>query len=201
MTNTYNGASQDTGELELELRVLPGVMSVSMEPPGPDRSARVVVVALSPAKSLKDDVAQIAQLHLIDAVVEIVDPRAGGRATEPAPASERRVVLRRSEFIGDDGVSEVMLASDHGEGTGRVPMGPLIGGAAATLEALAQLGVHCPYYLQSASRVSAMRDAPVVVILRPLDGGSERVGVALAESDIEASSRATLNAVNRKLTR
>lgn len=73
MTTTPPASAHDAGDLEFELRVLPGVVSVGVVPPDMDRSARVTVVVRGAGAALHDEVAQLVQRHQGGASVEIVD--------------------------------------------------------------------------------------------------------------------------------
>lgn len=134
------------------------------------------------------------------------------------PGDPARVMLVGATFDADRGVSEVTLSSRGSRGTGRVPAGPLVGGAQATLVALGALGREVPFYLVSAERVRSLPNEPAVVVLAPRQdpgggteersrgeaggaagGAGERIGVAGAPTDVEAASRAALAALNRFL--
>lgn len=122
----------------------------------------------------------------------------------PTEGRRDRVGLLRAEFDPLRGLSEVSLTFHGARGTGRVPAGPLAGGAQATLVALGALGVELPFYLFSAERAHGIPGEPVVVVLAARHGTDrlqvgERIGVATGADEVEASSRATLGALNRYL--
>jgi hypothetical protein len=234
--------------LELELRLLPGVVYVSMATP-------VVVVSSAPFDSLYDQVQKAVhaclphvavQLHTLSdghslparaeraqeggpygrehangngngaAHAEDAGPPRAISATAPGgPAAaslgsggDARVSLLGAAFDVAQGTSEVSIAIGAARGTGRAAAGPLAGGAQATLNALEALAIDVPFYLVSAERAHGVPGEPVVVVLAPkrttatTAGGSvERLGVAAGADDVEASSRATLGALNRHLAR
>jgi hypothetical protein len=130
----------------------------------------------------------------------------GSADPEERGSDSPRVVLLSATFDADRGVSEVSLALGGARGTGRVPAGPLAGGAQATLVALGALGRDVPFYLVSAERARGTADEPVVVVLAPRrsgdavpSGAGERIGVAAGTDDVEAASRSALSALNRYL--
>lgn len=231
--------------LELELRLLPGVVSVSMATP-------VVVISSAPSETVREQVARLVHARLPHATVQLLtlsdgrpvltpperaaDPGVYGRehtngngsARADEPGSPRaisatapggpdagslgvkgnsRVTLLGAAFDAAQGTSEVSIAVGQARGTGRAAAGPLAGGAQATLNALEALAIDVPFYLVSAERAHGVPGEPVVVVLAPkgsggnIGGAVERLGVAAGSEDVEASSRATLGALNRHLAR
>jgi hypothetical protein len=181
--------------LELELRMLPGVVSVGMGTP-------VVVVARSASDALYDQALRLVLRHLPQTSIRLLslptETAVGGTPatdvvperhhvgitgiTEPQPHASRaisatapggaatgaaRVVLLDASFDIAHGMSEVSLAFGTARGTGRAPAGPLAGGAQATLNALSALGMDVPFYLVSAERAHGVPSQPVVVTLAP----------------------------------
>lgn len=117
-----------------------------------------------------------------------------------------RVELAGARFDGEQGLSEIVLSRGRIRTNGKAPAGPLAGGAQATLHALRALGFDVPFYLVSAERVRSVPGEPVVVMLAPRGdgvaaGAGERIGIASSGEDVEGAGRATLNALNRFLSR
>src|SRR5579863_1706763 len=237
---------ESPSSLELELRLLPGVLCVAMTTP-------VVVISSSTPAALHDQVMRAVRARLPHASVRLLTvtddasaPRTPQRAADASPyrgangngsggahpegsgaphaisatgprpssASARagdvgaRVSLLDATFDAERGTSEVSLSLGAARGTGRAAAGPLAGGAQATLNALEALAIDVPFYLVSSERVHGVPGEPVVVVLAPKrsggadDGGTaERLGVASGGDDVEASSRATLGALNRHLAK
>jgi hypothetical protein len=103
-------------------------------------------------------------------------------------------------FQREGGVSEVHLSYEGQLGTGLSVSGPLIGGAEATLAALRDLGYEIPCYLMAVNNVHTSTGWPVIVTFRSLADGSERIGIAQAEGELESAAKATLDALNRYLS-
>ncbi len=203
MTAVVRQPAMELGDLELELRLLPGAVGVALVQADDGSASRVTLLAVSPGPSLAEEAAQLALAHGMEAPLDVVDlGEVAEVATPPSPTRrDHRVALVRADFLSDTGVCEVELSAGEIRGVGRAAYGPLIGGAVATLDALRQVGMDPPFYLLSACRVSVVPDAPTVVVLRPVAGGKDRIGIAHREHDVESASRATLSAVNRDLTR
>ncbi len=189
--------------LELELRMLPGVVSVGMGTPVVvvsgtasevlyDQALRLVLRRLPQASirllGLSDETAAPGTAPAADVALRRgredlagtpVPQRSASRAisaTAPgkaAAAGAARVVLLGASFDVAHGTSEVSLAFGAARGTGRAPAGPLAGGAQATLNALSALGVDVPFYLVSAERAHGVPGQPVVVALAPKRTGAE----------------------------
>jgi hypothetical protein len=184
-------------DLELELRLLPGVVHVGFSSVDEDRSIAVVVVALEAESDLLATAERLARAYRTAATVEIVTIR-GGAATatdEPAATTGERVRLVTARYDPTGSECEVTLSLSEQAGVGRASDGPLIGTAAATLEALSALGFSLPVQLVSVSTKSGVANSPVRVILG--EGDDAWVGIAQAGSDPESASRATLDAFNR----
>jgi hypothetical protein len=183
-------------DLELELRLLPGVVHVGFSSVDEDRSIGVVVVALVAEPDLLATAERLARAYRTAATVEIItigEPIQ--EAGEPSFARERvRLVTARYDPTASS--CEVTLALSEQSGVGHASDGPLIGTAAATLEALSALGLALPVRLVSVSTKSGVDNSPVRVILG--DGGDDAwVGIAQGRSESESASRATLDAFNR----
>ncbi len=184
-------------DLELELRLLPGVIHVGFASADEDRSVDVVVVALQPESDLSATAEKLARSYRTAATVEIlvVGEAAAAVAAEPAPTARQRVRLVTARYDPTGTECEVTLTLDERAGVGRSTDGPLIGTAAATLHALSALGLALPVQLVSVSTQSGVTNSSVRVILGK--GDEAWVGIARADSDPESASRATLDAFNR----
>jgi len=181
-------------DLELELRLLPGVIHVGFASVDEDRSVDVVVVALQPESDLSATAEKLARSYRTAATVEILVVGEAAAASAEPPSRERvRLVTARYDPMGTE--SEVTLSLEERAGVGRSADGPLIGTAAATLEALSALGLPLPVQLVSVSTQSGVTNSPVRVIIG--EGDDAWVGIARGGSDPESASRATLDAFNR----
>ena len=181
-------------DLELELRLLPGVIHVGFASVDEDRSVDVVVVALQPESDLSATAEKLARSYRTAATVEILVVGEAAAASAEPPSRERvRLVTARYDPMGTE--SEVTLSLEERAGVGRSAAGPLIGSATATLEALSALGLPLAVQLVSVSTQSGVTNSPVRVIIG--EGDDAWVGIARAGSDPESASRATLDAFNR----
>jgi len=189
------GGPDQRGELELELRLLPGVVNVGSTAEG------VTVVALDPTPSLVEAATRTARLHSVEVPVSVVALSSPDRR----PALGGRVALLGVAFDAATGTVQVELAHHDRRGTGQATSGPVVGAAEATLAALSDLGADVPFYLQAAgpagSPVTTGPEPTVLVVLcsRGHDALGERIGVARGSSQEEAAARATLAALNRFL--
>jgi hypothetical protein len=186
-------------ELELELRLLPGVVNVGFGIPEPSGHVAVTIVALEHEPELERTATRMARAFRSAATVEIVDRTP--RAEPPQQATvivgpDERVALLEST-IDRDGQAEVQLSWKGGSATGIGTGGALIGPAQATLGALEGLGIEVEARLASVSTGRGVPNSPVRVILRVEPGGPEFVGIAQGASEPESSARATLAAFNR----
>jgi hypothetical protein len=183
-------------DLELELRLLPGVINVGFGSVDDDRSVEVILVAVHPEPDLSATAERLARAYRTAATVEIVTV---GDAVDAAPElgspDDDRVRLVTARYDPDGPECEVTVALLDRIGVGRATDGPLLGAAAATLQALSSLGLTLPAHLVSVSTQSGVANSPVRVILG--DGDDAWVGVAQADSEPESASRATLDAFNR----
>lgn len=185
--------------LELELRLLAGVICVGATFDEDGRASHLSVVGVDPAPGLVDTVTDLARSHGIDAAVEVVD---FDELVEPGSIrtinpSEGRIVLEGAVHDAESGSTEVHLCHDDRKAVGRSVNGPMVGAAEATLDAVGRLGLPVPGYLFTVSRTGGGAGAPIMVVLRPRRGGANCVGLARAASEPEAASRAALSALNR----
>lgn len=191
----------DRAQLELELRLLPGVVNV-----GTAADGALTVVALEPGASLAEVATRTTQLHAVEAPVSVVDLSPSARR-DNGTGHRGRVALLRAGFDPATGTTEVELAHRQRHGSGLAASGPVVGAVEATLAALRDLGVEVPFYLLGAGPPGSPAVAgpvPVVlVVLRPVGTSAtpgERIGVARGASEEEAAARATLAALNRFLS-
>jgi hypothetical protein len=183
-------------DLELELRLLPGVINVGFGSVDDDRSVEVILVAVHPEPDLSATAERLARAYRTAATVEIVTvDDAVDAAAELGSLDDDRVRLVTARYDPDGPECEVTVALLDRIGVGRATDGPLLGAAAATLQALSSLGLTLPAHLVSVSTRSGVANSPVRVILG--DGDDAWVGVAQADSEPESASRATLDAFNR----
>lgn len=181
-------------DFELELRSLPGVLNVALERNDADGVGSVTLLVYGPNAQETETVAQqIATLYFPQARIIV---ESANEELKPA-AGSARVVLERAEFDVQGGGCEVELSFAGRHVVARTGSGPLIGGAEATLVALADLGFDIPFTLLSVTNVTALRSWPVIVALRSRESGDDRFGVAQADEDVIAAAKATLDALNR----
>jgi hypothetical protein len=185
--------------LELELRRLPGVMGIGYSDEGDTVVLHVLaeVPSTGPAE-LRRQVSQRARAHLDKPlVIELED--VAGRGPVRRPARVRLEGVRVDGLSGDLDV-HVGLGARRVVGRGRA--GSPADAAAATLDALAELGAELPFRIDAAT--AALRHSPdhaVVVVLEPDSRSPKLYGVARASTMEEAAARATLHALNRYLSR
>lgn len=184
-------------DFELELRSLPGVLNVGFERDDDGGVTAVTLVTNAPNREEITTVAeQIAALYypearvVVDDVNRLTEATLGGRGGA-------RAALVRADCDATSGACEVVLNFAGRLATGRAASGPLIGGVEATLAALRQLSFEIPFTLLSVSHMIAVRNWPVVVVLRSTQGGQDRFGIAQSDNDVLAAARATLSAINR----
>jgi hypothetical protein len=209
-------------DLELELRKLPGVHSAGFEErddvlliqlhAGPERSEQPLPVAAT----------RIAARHSDRPVaVEVVRWRdAPAHAPLPAPAapavtsgtgeggdgegeeeSTRPRLLAVLAFPDTDEV-EVHLILDGRRTIGRAPGSRgLVGVAEATIEALSGFGADFEPKPRWARPLEPNGDDTMVLIAVAIDDDDvARYGLAVGASSIDATARATLDALNRRLS-
>jgi hypothetical protein len=182
-------------DFELELRSLPGVLNVGINH---RESGEVDAVVLSvrnqDPETVRESAVQVTSLYYPDASV-ILEEAVGVQQLRSEVTA--RITLARFEFNEHDGISEVHLTYAGKTGVGRAGSGPLIGGSEATLGALRDLGHVIPFYLMGVTKVETVVGHSVIVALRSLSSDDDRMGIALAEGDLESSAKATLDALNR----
>ena len=187
--------SRTEEDFELELRALPGVVSVGLTyRDNGDVDAVALVVSGEDAAATHSVARQIASLYFPDARVSVE-----GTMVPPSSDDGSRVALVRANLRDEDGSCEVELRHGERVGVGSASSGPLIGGAEATLAALRQLGYEIPFSLMAVNSVATLKQWPVLVTLRSLVGEGDRFGVASAEEETAAAAKATLDALNRYL--
>lgn len=188
-------------ELELELRLLAGVISVGATFDDSGRALSLSVVAIDPRPDLSEVATEIAHGHGVETTVDVIafDELVSPAPIRPLTESEGRIALSGAEHDPDSGTTVVHLSYGGRESAGRSTNGPLVGAAEATLGAAVDLGVPAVAYLFSVSRVAGKPGSPVTAVLRPRRGGGNCVGTARGGTDTEAACRATLCALNRLL--
>jgi hypothetical protein len=183
-------------DFELELRSLPGVVSVGFNRGDGGAVAGVTLLVRTQATTeVHTGATQIASYYP-DASVTVEAAKSGTGREVPGS----RVALVDVNFSEADGVSEVRLNYDGRIGIGREGSGPLIGGADATLSALRDLGFVVRFYVLTVAKVDTAVGPAVIVTLRSLSEDDDGIGIARAEGDLASSARATLDALNRHLT-
>ncbi len=213
--------SSRLGELELELRLLPGVVNVGLTGSDPDRSRplAVTLVVLDPDPTTAQRATRIAALRGFEGtVVDVLtigqtgsEPQANtddapprathhGTSTTRTSDGDERIALLVAEFVPETGTTSVSVRRGDKVGCGRSELGPLVGSAEATLRAVADLGAAVPLYLDSVSTLHRSADTPVRVILRQASttgSGPRFIGIAQTGLPTESASRATLSALNQ----
>jgi hypothetical protein len=186
-------------DFELELRSLSGVMNVEIRHrENGDVDAVTLITHGQDPSALRVMATQIVNLYYTDASVIVED---ASRAMAPRVAEASRVALVRAEFHAGSGQCEVELSFQGKTGTGRAGSGQLFGGAEATLAALRDIGFSLPFYLLTVVSVATVRGWPVIVTMRPFAEGADMFGIAQAESDVTSAAMATLDSLNRFLSK
>ncbi|MHB1088462.1 MAG: hypothetical protein ACYC19_06840 [Acidimicrobiales bacterium] len=184
-------------DLELELRSLPGVLSVSITYSDHGDAEEVTLLVIGPdLDSTRSEARLILSLYYPEATLVVEE------ATDAVVQLNRdhsRVAILDAELDSSTGTVQVALHYNGRTGSGRSGSGPLIGGADATLSALRDLGIEVPFSLLSVNSVSLMNRWPVVVTLRSTRSDTDRMGIALADGELLSSVKSTLNALNRFL--
>ncbi len=194
--------NEGLAELELELRLLPGVLNVGFGPEEQGGHVAISVVALGPEQDLELVATRVARAFRQSATIEIVDVSppeqpAPKLSSLPATVSDERVSLVESRIDETTGEATVVLSWMGNSANGRSASGTLVGPAVATLQALAGLGIALDARLASVSSGQGMVNPPVRVVLRSERGDAEFIGVARSKSEAESAARATLAAFNR----
>lgn len=189
--------SRTEEDFELELRLLPGVISVGKSRcDNGDIDVVTLVVNSMDTVATQGAATQIASLYFPSATIVLED---ANQALASQRADTSRVVIMSTDYDAADGFCFVQLSFNGRRGGGRAGSGPLIGGAEATLVALRDLGYEIPYSLMTVTNVTNGRDWPVIVTLRSLANGADRFGIARHDDDLIAATKATLNSLNRTL--
>jgi len=186
-------------EMELELRLLPGVVNVGLGPLDPSGHVAVTVVAFEPEPDLEITATRLARGFQTAATIEVIDLSPPGRPGPTAGTrfvSDERVALVVSS-VDEAGQAAVELSWMGARATGAGAGGVLIGPARATLGALRGLGIEIDAVLASVSTGRGVANSPVRVILRSEQSGDEFVGIAQGTSLPESAARATLAGFNR----
>jgi hypothetical protein len=192
--------SNGLAELELELRLLPGVLNVGFGPVETTGHVAVSVVALDPEPDLERVATRVTRAFRSSAAIEIIDLSPPGRAAPPAAralSSDERVALVDSAIDEATGQAVVVLSWMGSSASGAATAGALIGPAMATLRALDGLGIAVAANLSSVGTGQGLANPPVRVILRSEHDETEFVGIARGGSAPESAARATLAAFNR----
>ncbi len=186
-------------DFELELRSLSGVMNVEIRHrENGDVDAVTLITHGQDPSALRVMATQIVNLYYTDASVIVED---ASTALAPRAAAPVRVALVRAEFFAETGQCEVELSVQGRTGVGRAGSGPLFGSAEATLSALRNLGYNLPFYLLTVVSVATVRGWPVIVTMRPFADGADMFGIAQADNDVVSAAMATLDSLNRYLSR
>lgn len=186
-------------DFELELRSLSGVMNVEIRHrENGDVDAVTLITHGQDPSAIRVMATQIVNLYYTDASVIVED---ASRALAPRDTQPVRVALVRAEFHAASGNCDVELFFSGKTGYGRAGSGQLFGGAEATLAALRDLGYNLPFYLLTVISVATVRGWPVIVTMRPFADGSDMFGIAQADNDVTSAAMATLDALNRFLSK
>lgn len=184
-------------DLELELRSLPGVLSVSIAYSDRGDAEVVTLLVIGPElDSTRSEAQLILSLYYPEATLVVEE---ANDAVIQLSREHSRVAILDAELDQSSGTVQVLLHYNGRTGSGRSASGPLIGGADATLSALRDLGLEVPFSLLSVNSVSLMNRWPVVVTLRSTRSDADRMGIALADGELLSSVKSTLNALNRFL--
>jgi hypothetical protein len=186
-------------DFELELRSLSGVLNVEIRhrENGDVDSVTLVTLGQDPS-AIRVMATQIVNLYYAEASVIVEDAT---KALTPREIQAVRVALVRAEFNQASGNCDVELSFSGRAGLGRAGSGQLFGGAEATLAALRDLGYNLPFYLLTVISVATVRGWPVIVTLRPFSDGADMFGIAQADNDVTSAAMATLDALNRYLSK
>jgi hypothetical protein len=186
-------------DFELELRSLSGVLNVEIRHrDNGDVDAVTLIVTGQDPSAIRVMATQIVNLYYTEATVIVED---ASKAISPREVQAVRVALVRTDFNTENGSCEVELSYSGRMGVGRAGSGQLFGGAEATLAALRELGYNIPFYLLTVMSVATVRGWPVIVTLRPFSEGADMFGIAQSDDDVAGAAMATLDALNRFLTK
>jgi hypothetical protein len=205
-------------DLELELRKLPGVHSAGFEErddvlliqlhAGPERSEQPLPVAATRIAARHSDrpvAVEVVRWRDAPGRVAVQAPPAAPAVTsgegEAEAESTRPRLLAVLAFPDTDEV-EVHLILDGRRTIGRAPGSRgLVGVAEATIEALSGFGADFEPTPRWARPLEPNGDDSLVLIAVAIDDDEvARYGLASGASSIDATARATLDAVNRRLS-
>jgi hypothetical protein len=209
-------------DLELELRKLPGVHSAGFEErddvlliqlhAGPERSEQPLPVAATRIAARHSDrpvAVEVVRWRDAPAHAPLPAPAApavtsgtsGGGDGEGEEESTRPRLLAVLAFPDTDEV-EVHLILDGRRTIGRAPGSRgLVGVAEATIEALSGFGADFEPKPRWARPLEPNGDDTMVLIAVAIDDDDvARYGLAVGASSIDATARATLDALNRRLS-
>lgn len=176
--------------LELELRRLPGVALVGFTTGDDTTVVRLFTVGDVEMPALRAEADRLCAAHLdVPVVVDIEGP------PRPARVKLLHVVVTDAE---DDSEVEVHLAYQGVRTVGRAQSAGPVGGAQATLDALARLGAPVPFRIEAAATFDHAGGEGVMVVLGSAQCG-DRFGAAMAHGLEQAAARAALHALNRYL--
>lgn len=181
--------------LELELRRLPGVLSVGyVERHGEPPVLRLLAPDPADRDKVRHEAMQLAKSHLEDPIAIEIDD-----TVRLSVASRTERVQLLSVRPADSNEVEVHLGFGRRRTIGRGVGTSLAGAAEATIAALDGLGARIPFQVKAAAPLGPLLTDVVVVVLRSIEPGQERFGVASSTEPEEAVARATLDALNRFL--
>jgi hypothetical protein len=193
--------------LELEIRRVPGVTSVSIAEKEGEQFLSVVVPSAEDEEGLRTTVAQLVRTYSDTPFTINIDNNSEKTPDESATAvkafeldsevSKERSRPQLVELKVENEVVSVDLQWRSRRGLGESSARTLNHAAEATLLALDDLGTPVPFYVRSVTPLGAVLRDAVVVVLRSNEAAEERFGVATGESAREATARATLDALNR----
>jgi len=187
-------------DFELELRSLSGVLNVEIQHrENGDVDSVTLIVHDQDPNALRVMATQIVNLYYTDASVKVED--ASRVLSTRAETESVRVVLVRADFSTESGECNVELSYLGRTGIGKAGSGQLFGGAEATLGALRDLSFSIPFYLLTVVSIATTRGWPVVCTLRSFASGADLFGIAQAKDDVTSAAMATLDALNRYLSR
>lgn len=186
-------------DFELELRSLSGVLNVEIRHrENGDVDAVTLIVHGQDPGAIRVMATQIVNLYYTDATVIVED---ASKVLAPREVQAIRVALVRADFSSESGMCDVELSYGGRVGIGKAGSGQLFGGAEATLAALRDLGYNVPFYLLTVISVATVRGWPVITTLRPFSEGADMFGIAQSKDDVTSAAMATLDALNRFLSK
>jgi hypothetical protein len=186
--------------IELELRLLPGVVGVGLDP-GQDRLAVYLCLGEGgdPAE-VRRRASEVLRSHVEGPVAIELEGTGPSRPAPDSGGAPSRVALVWAAPDRSGEEIEVHLAYGGARAVGRGRPGDQNGAVLATLDALDGLGARLELVPSAVACVSSEGAQLAVVVLRG-PSGEERLGVAKAEAMVESVAKATLNALNRLLER